>query len=67
MRNFIWVSFLLTSLVACSSHTVEERPVVVQPQPTVVQPPSTNTVVIPPAGSTVICPNGVQVPVGAAC
>lgn len=60
MRKFVLLSLLLAGLAGCSSRTVEEKPVVVQPQPT-------STVVMPPAGATVICPNGEQVPYGSAC
>lgn len=67
MRKLVLVSLLLFSLAGCWSHTVEEKPVVVQPQPTVVQPPPAANTAVVPQTSAVICPNGVQVPAGAAC
>jgi len=63
MRAIVVISLLAAgaALAGCYSRTVEERPVVVQPQPQ-----SSSTVVVPP-GSTIICPNGTAVPSGSAC
>jgi hypothetical protein len=52
MRAFILVGLVSLSLAGCYSRTVEEKPVVVQPQS---QPSST---VVVPQGSTVVCPAG---------
>lgn len=61
MGKIVLVPFLLVGLIGCSSRTVVERPVVVQP------PTTASTVVVPSAGATVICPNGTQVPYGSHC
>jgi hypothetical protein len=61
MRTIVLVSLLAagTALAGCVDRTVEERPVVVQPQP--------QSTIVVPQGSTIICPNGVAVPVGSSC
>ena len=60
MRRIAVISLLLFGLAGCYSRTVEEKPVVVQPQPS-------HTVIVPPAGATVICPNGDRIPYGTTC
>jgi hypothetical protein len=66
MRKLILISLLLAGLAGCSSPSLPEKPVVthmMQPQP----PSPTSTAALPASGPPVICPNGVQVPAGAAC